>query len=475
MKSTAKHQPGASDAPSSPEMSSQIYRSEFFTVEMPGKSDLADVTDSADIFCDSTTVQARNVPGYPGMMYIPFGPNDSLPHDLIRTISSDLVLSQNQLFNILTLYGAGMQYMDVRTKEETADPEISRFALSNSLTEFFLEQATDLKYFFFTVAVIILSKDGSKIVRIRHKDACNCRFEKADDNGYIKHVFVANWDKGGLSRDDVEVIPLLDRYDPLGDLERLMGRAPGLDGKTRDAVRARKFAVLMRMPTPGQRYYPDPYYVSIFRSDWYDIQQLIGKGKKTKIRNASSVKYHVEIHRDYWSRLFESEHIYDAKEQELRKKKEMQNIRNFIMGSQNAGKVWISTYYVDPNGKEQRMVRINVIDTSKEGGDWSEDIQETSNMLCYGLNIHPNLVGATPGKSQSNNSGSDKRELFTLKQALEKAYRDVLMKVHNVVIHYNGWADKVKPQVPLVLLTTLDKKTDAKKVDDSGNVSDAEE
>ena len=231
----------------------------------------------------------------------------------------------------------------------------------------------------------------------------------------------------------------------------------------------------MRMPTPGQRYYPNPYYVSIFRSDWYDIQQLIGKGKKAKIRNASSVKYHVEVHKDYWMSLFESEHIYDPAAQELRKKKELENIRNFIMGSRNAGKVWVSSYYIDNYGKEQSMVRIHVIDTSKEGGDWSEDIQETSNMLCYGLNIHPNLVGATPGKSQSNNSGSDKRELFTLKQALEKAYRDVLMKVHNVVIHYNGWTDKVKPQVPLVLLTTLDKKTDAKKVDDSGDVSDAEE
>ena len=221
------------DATLSPELSPAALRSEFFTVTIPGISDMAGGSDSADIFCDGamSAVQPRNVPGYPGMTYIPFGPDDHLPHDLIRTIGSDLVLSQNQLFNILTLYGSGLQYMDIKTKEETADPEISRFALSNSLTEFFLEQATDLKYFFFTVAVIILSKDGSKIVRIRHKDACNCRFEKADENGYIKHVFVANWDKNGLTRNDIEVIPLLDRYDPLGDLERLMGRAPGLDGK----------------------------------------------------------------------------------------------------------------------------------------------------------------------------------------------------------------------------------------------------
>ena len=110
------------------------------------------------------------------------------------------------------------------------------------------------------------------------------------------------------------------------------------------------------------------------------------------------------------------------------------------------------------------MVRINVIDTSKEGGDWSEDIEEASNITCYGDNVHPNLVGAVPGKSQSNNSGSDKRELFTLKQSIERAFHDLMNTVHNVVIYFNGWEDMVYPDVPIIMLTTLDQNTDAKKV-----------
>ena len=88
------------------------------------------------------------------------------------------------------------------------------------------------------------------------------------------------------------------------------------------------------------------------------------------------------------------------------------------------------------------MVRINVVETGKEGGDWSEDIQEASNITCYGDNIHPNLVGATPGKGQSNNSGSDKRELFTLKQALEIPFHDLMNIPHNIVIEYNAGARK---------------------------------
>lgn len=93
-------------------------------------------------------------------------------------------------------------------------------------------------------------------------------------------------------------------------------------------------------------------------------------------------------------------------------------------------------------------------------------------MMCYGTNIHPNLVGATPGKSQTNNSGSDKRELFTLKQSLETAFHDQLLKVHELIIRYNGWHDKVKPSMPLIILTTLDKKTDAKKIQRDGSESD---
>ena len=251
-----------------------------------------------------------------------------------------------------------------------------------------------------------------------------------------------------------------------------MGKQPGADGLTKPRTTVRKFAVLMRFPTPGQRYYPIPYYTSIFRGDWYDIKRLIGKGKKSKIRNHAAVRYQVEVHRDYWESIIAEEGLTDELEIRKRIVREKENIRDFVTGVENSGKAWITGYYVDPNGNEQRMVRIHVVDTKKEGGDWAEDTQEASNMMCYGTNTHPNLVGATPGKSQTNNSGSDKRELFTLKQSLETAFHDQLLKVHELIIRYNGWHDKVKPSMPLIILTTLDKKTDAKKIQRDGSESD---
>lgn len=444
-----------------------------FEIEVPTFGNAAEVEESSTVFDeDGVSVAPVSVPGYSNMKYVPFGHDDDLPFTLMKTIGRDEVLAQNLFFNILTEYGAGLSYVDPETKQPTEDREIRRFLLSNSMDEFFLEQCTDMKYFFFSVAVIILNREQTKIVQVRHKDACYCRFEKADSKGRVNRVFFANWRKSGLTRQDIEVIPLLDEKDPFGDLEMRLGRRPGSDGRKRSATRQCKFAVVMRFPTPGQRYYPTPYYTSIFRGDWYDLKRVIGKAKKSKIRNLGSIRYQVEIHHDYWDRLIESEEINDPVEIKERIKKEKENIKKFVTGVQNSGKVWITGYYVDANGKEQRMVRINVVDSGKEGGDWSEDVQEASNMMCYGMNIHPNLVGATPGKSQSNNSGSDKRELFTLKQSLETAFHHMLRKVHDVVIYFNGWEDKVRPQIPIVMLTTLDKNTDAKKIQPDGTSSD---
>lgn len=158
--------------------------------------------------------------------------------------------------------------------------------------------------------------------------------------------------------------------------------------------------------------------------------------------------------------------ITDRRKQQERIVREKQQILDFLTGAENRGKAWFSTFYVTPDGKEQHDVVINKIDDSKEGGDWETDIQEAINMICFTMRVHSNLVGSVPGKAQSN-SGSDKRELYTMAQALQKPYHDLLFTVHRIIIRFNGWKG-VKPLVPFIQLTTLDQNSDADlvKVDD---------
>lgn len=398
--------------------------------------------------------------------YVNYGDDDNIPYLLQQLLRKNMVAQRAMAFNVQCCYGQGLRFIDRETKQDVADEEIRKFCLSNSIHEVFMQQATDMKFFAWSVEVIILSRDHKRIVNIRHKDVSYCRLQRPNKSGRIENVFFGDFSH--FQQDlEAEVIPLLDLYDPLGDLLARMGKEPdpytGIRGKAPKDGTNCKFAIISRMPTPGMQYYPIPYYASIFDDAWYDIYRLIGLGKRYMIKNTSAPRIQIEVHRDYWDELCNNEGIIEPEERKARILKEKENIINFVCGPENAGKALITGYYLDPNGKEQRMVRIINLNESgqKEGGDWADDMSEASNALCFALGVHPNLIGATPGKSQMNNSGSDKRELFILKQSLEKACHDIMAKPYHVVAHYNGWSDRdITVDVPMIELTTLDKNKD---------------
>ena len=440
--------------------------------------------DSSTIFDDEDmpgmqSVRDIIVKGKP-YKYVQWGVDDQLPYRVRKELMGNMVTAQCQQFNIVSCYGQGVRFVDRNTKSDVSDKDILDFCLRNSLQEVFLEQTTDIKFYSFSVTVIILSRDGEKIVTVRNKDASYCRFEYAPStrSGGIEHVFYGDFRIGFFDESKIESIPLLDYWNPLGDLLVRMGKEPDpMTGLNRKPTTDRKFAIVSRMATPGCQYYPVPYYYSIFGDAWFDIYRLIGIGKRYMIKNTSAPRVQIEVHDDYWDNVCDNEGITDETERRKRKNQEKRNIIDFVTGIENAGKAMISGYYVDPNGKENRMVRIVPLNdaSKKEGGNWSDDMSEASNALCFEFGIHPNLVGATPGKSQMNNSGSDKRELFTLKQAIEKPCHDVMCKPYHVILHYNRWHERATVDVPMIVLTTLDEHKDAKAVSADSNGNKAEE
>ena len=409
--------------------------------------------------------------------YYKFGQDNIIPYTNQNLVADNMVMSQCQQFNILTCYGQGLRFIDRDTREMTNDKEIREFCLRNAIHNTWLRMATDMKYHFFSVMVIHLSVDHSRIAMVRMRNACDCRFEVRDKKGIINHVLVSKWNE--TQQKQVEAIPLLDDIDPLGDLMWRMGKGPNIyDGSTRPMPASGtecKFAILCLFPTPGYSVYPVPYHASIWNDAWYDIFRLIGLGKRYMIKNTSAPRIQVEVHRQYWDNVCREEGITDPKKMAERKKQERQNITDFCTKPENAGKAWITSYDTTPEGKEKRMVRIYNLNegNKKEGGDWSDDMQEASNSLCFAMGVHPNMVGAVPGKSQMNNSGSDKRELFTLKQALEKAFHDIMEVPFHVIMYYNKWADRFAIDVPMIQLTTLDENKDAKEITANGQNDDS--
>ena len=353
--------------------------------------------------------------------YMPWGATNLMPFDIIDLIESDETLATCQMFNAEVCYGSGLQY-DTAQATHAVAADVEDFLLDNDLASYFLGVCQDFKHFAFAVSVIILNTEGTKIVRLIRKEACYCRFAPADTHGKIPRLYFANWRK----------------FATLGD-------------------------IVSRVPTPDSTYYPIPYYAALFRGKWFNIKQLIGLAKEAKLRNSAPLKYHIEVSQKYWDSIFKSEGITDRARQQARIVEEKRRILDFLTGAENSGKVWFSTFYVNPNGDVQHDVVINKIDSDKEGGDWESDIQEAVNMICFTLRVHSNLVGSVPGKAQTNNSGSDKRELYTIAQALQKPYHDLLFTVHRIICRFNGWKG-VKPIIPFIQLTTLDENKDAKTV-----------
>lgn len=412
-----------------------------------------------------------------GMAYtaIRWGADNQLPYKIKELVEKNSVMSQDKFFNVLTCYGRGIEYMDIATRGTKSpcpcsDKEVSQFFVRNNIKRFFAEQITDMKYFYFSVCVVILNRQRNKIVRLVHKDACHVRFEKADEMGRVHHIFFADW-KDNDAPENVEMIPLLDEYDPLGDLMARTGREKDVLGVFKAAPRnVMKFAIVCKMPTVGCHYYPIPYYSAVFRDSWYDIYGLLTAAKKAKIKNGQTIRYHVEINTEFWeNRARERGISMNTPEFVEMKTSFVRQLRDYLGGSANSDKLIWSEFDALMDGKERHNIKINVVDTSKAGNEYNDDVAEASNVLCYGDNVHPNLAGATPGKSQMNNSGSDKRELFTMKQALETMPHDMMMTVHNTVIHFDGWGDRAYPDVPMIMLTTLDSNTDAKQVTTNNN------
>lgn len=417
--------------------------------DLPGyHAAAAFTTKSSEVFKEAEEISPRHVSDK--VSYMPWGADDQMPYDIINLIESDETLSTCQMFNAEVCYGSGLVYQTDEMCKRKVVNEVEEFFLDNDMASYFLGVCQDFKHFGFAVSVIILNEQGNKVVRVLRKEACYVRFAPANKEGVIPQVLYANW-RNSVRAEQVEVIPLLNPQSPWTDLQAQVKK-----GK-------RKFAVVSRVPTPDSTYYPIPYYASLFKGKWYNIKQLIGVAKEAKLKNSAPIKYHIEIAKSFWSNIFKAEGITDRVKQQERVNEEKDNIINFLTGMENSGKVLFSEFYVSPNGEEQHDVVINKIETDKEGGDWATDIIEAVNMMCFTMRVHSNLVGSVPGKSQTNNSGSDKRELYTIAQALQKPYHDLLFNVHRLIIRFNRW-DGAYPDCPFIQLTTLDENKDAKQV-----------
>lgn len=107
------------------------------------------------------------------LSYMPWGGDNNMPFDILKLIEDDETLSPCQMFNAEVCFGSGLRY-DTCLATAAVKSEVEDFFLDNDIASYYLGVCQDFKHFGFAVSVIILSRDGTKIVRLLRKEACYC-------------------------------------------------------------------------------------------------------------------------------------------------------------------------------------------------------------------------------------------------------------------------------------------------------------
>lgn len=425
----------------------------FFTViDLPEARAIVTFDDSS-VFREESEITPVSISDE--LEYMPWGGDNRMPYKILSLFEEDETLAACQMFNSEVCYAGGLRLEAPNGVEISQDTksEVDNFFLDNNIPYYFLGTCKDLKYYEFAVTVLIFSNDKKKITNIFRKEALHCRFVPAEKDGYIPYVLYADW-RDAVTKDKVEKIHLIDPRCPLTSINKFL------------ESNIKKMAFVTRIPTVDSFYYPIPTYAALFKGKWFNIKRYIGAAKEAKLKNSAPIKYLIEISNEYFEKIYESEHIIDPVKRSERMVKAKQEMIDFLTGAENSGKAFFSLFANSFEGKEMHYVKITKIETSPQGGDWETDHQEAVNMLCFAMRVHSNLVGSVPGKSNSNNSGSDKRELYTIAQAVQRPYHDIIFHMLRILVQFNGW-NPLQPVVPYIQLTTLDSHKDFTQVKDN--------
>ena len=439
------------------------------------KSQALVMTNTTVITVDSNikpiTVEAlveKNNPTDDKIKFVPWGSKNDTPNKILEAIAPSITVGSNVAFNAEMIMGEGIKvYKRIKEKgkiryEEqlpSEQPDVFEFLENNDCNRIIQEWANDMSAFSDGYAEFIFNKNN-KIVSLSAKEVVYSRVSQMDEQGRIKwHGYSYKWAKG--IKDPIAVTRLLSDEDPLRDLKICRGIIPGDDGK-KDVEKRYRYMMSLFLPTPGRLYYMNPAWWAIFTSGWYDIAQLIPKAKKALMTNKFQVAYTVYIRDKFWEKFFASKKATTEEKQKEVQKAFLQSINDFLAGAENAGKSFVSEFsYEMQKGVEQKDIIINPLGKpSVEGGDWIEDNEEATNMMCYSMGIHPSLIGASPGKNKSIN-GTEARELFIIKQSMQRARRERLLQPLQIVQDINGWDKDLVFEIPNIMLTTLDKGTGA--------------
>lgn len=361
-------------------------------------------------------------------------------------------------------------------KWKETNTALQTFLETNDLQVIMLSLAADQAMFGVSFPEILLNKNQldengrvastqnwkPKAIGIRPRPVHTCRFERMDDDNKINYLYISNqwYDEAWHERmttDKLQVAayPLLDKYNPVGDLRNHI-----LETRQRNVPsdkRPTRFMMSTAYPSPGRPYYPSVAWHSVFGGSIYEMASMIFDDRLTRKKNKNVIGRVIYLHVDYLQSLMIGDNSENPKSQEQYADEVYNEINEWLANPDNSGQSLLSFTFLGTDGKEHKSFEIVEIEANdKSAAEANEkELQELSSIIFFAMGTDSKLIGNTPGDTSSS-GGTDLRERLLIKQVMQSPSINLVLKPLEVISRFNEWDSHLVWKIKREVLTTLD-------------------
>lgn len=392
------------------------------------------------------------------LLWVNWGDDNNLPRNVINEIRKNGVASQAVRLQVQTLYGQSIipvrvtdidPYTGKETLEYVRDTEIHSFLKRSNINSLRAKSLLDYVTLGNVFPLLCLNQDRSEIVMVDHDKAEKFRYAPYDSNlERIPGVWrSANWPNP--DENQREMVPTIDASHWFYEVDRIK------------ADDQHKYCYPINCLDVLNDYYAVATWMGIYTNGTLENSNAIPQIMKSMIKNIWSLKYHVEISADYWKFMYPNFEKMDKKDRDAIVNGLYTQMNDFLSGSDNQMKSFISTFTIDrTTGKPIPGIIINQLDDKDKLDKWNPNTTVFDAEILFAFGVNPAMFGlGSPGGAHtggSNNGGSNIRESWLTMIAKNQMDRDLNYQWFDFVCAFNGWPDDIELRTIDKVLTTLD-------------------
>lgn len=387
-----------------------------------------------------------------------WGSSNNFPDTAITTIGKTGVLNTGLKFLRNLTLGQGIFPVRITGFDDKGNEELQvvddqklRLFINSRLVRRYLEKSLrDYLKFGAAFAQMIPSVTGDQLVGINNINARYCRLSSANESGIIEKCIVSGKWPDTPTSEELQVIDVLDEYDPHSHLLRL---------KKNGKIKGKSFIFVIRDSWSNNEYYSEPIWYTAYQAGWTDVAYSVPHFLKKAYENQITWKWHVKIPYAFWDRKFPAGEFKTISERQTAISDYMDDVEENLCGSDNAEKPIFTFYEINPtNGKAEEQWIIEPL-SNKLNSDQNLITSAAANSeILFALMINPNVMGAgMPGGTYAGNQGgSNIREAFLVNIANAWIDRQNMLDPLEAYLRFNGLAEDIELRFRNTILTTLD-------------------